>query len=251
MRQIISDEKILSYIKKVSNATIKNICTEFKISESTARRALVRLARADYINRYKGGAIALVSYDNDFGYRFNSNRSQKDMIARKAAEKIEEDSVVILLGGTTVSLMCPYLSGRKLTVITNSLPVIDQLKEFPDITLVMLGGIYNREELEFFDNVTTAGLRLMHADYLFMSCVGFSTDIGFMTDHIDSIDFYKLCMKNTDKTYMLADSAKSKLTGISVIAETGEIDCIITDGGITTDETAIFNDNNVEVIIVQ
>jgi len=58
-------------------------------------------------------------------------------------------------------------------------------------------------------------------------------------------------MKNTDKTYMLADSAKSKLTGISVIAETGEIDCIITDGGITTDETAIFNDNNVEVIIVQ
>ena len=243
------DKEILSYIKKISKANINDICAEFKISESTSKRVLARLEAAGYISRYKGGAVALVADDTDFCRRLDDNRGPKDMIARKAAENITENAVVILLGGTTVSMMCPYLCGMKLTVITNSLPVLDQLKGQPGIILVMLGGIYNHEEREFFGNVTSVGLRLMHADSLFMSCLGFSSGLGFMTNHIDSIDFYKLCMKNADKTYILADSSKSERSDIAIVAAAREADCLITDSALSRDKIAEFSAKGVDVIV--
>ena len=249
MPHIVQDKNILSYIKKFSKASIGDMCAEFKISESTVRRSLSRLESAGYISRYKGGAIAVVTDKTEYNYRLSVRREQKNFIARKAAENIEENAVVILLGGTTVSLMCSYLCGRKLTVITNSLPVVEQLKESPDITIVMLGGIYNREEREFYGNITTIGLRLMYADSLFMSCRGFSPGIGYMTDEIDSVDFYKLCMKNAGKTYMLADSSKSGRSEVAIVAATGEIGCIITDSGISERDIAEFTAEGVEVIL--
>ena len=252
MTQLISDKAFYDFVKRMSGATIHDVCTNFDVSESTARRTMSRLEKKGWLRRFRGGAVALplplgtTAYDQ----RLKEHYQVKEAIASKATEYIEEGTSIILLGGTTVSGLCSGLHGKELNVITNSLTVIDQLKGTPGIKLIMLGGAYNHDEYEFVGNMTTNGLRIMQADSLFMSCVGFSPDVGFMTDQIDSVEFYRLCMKNTGKTYMLADSTKLTRKGIAVFAQTQEIDCLISDGGLPSEAVNLFIEKQVQVDLV-
>ena len=248
MTQLSNDEAIYQYIKKLSGATLSDIGAAFNISESTVRRSLARMEKLGLLRRFRGGAVALHGKTTAYDQRLDNFYTEKRYITGRAVEQVKEGSNVILLGGTTVSGMCPYLYSKKLTVITNSLTVIDQLKDSPSITLIALGGVYNHDEYEFVGNMTTMGLRFMRADSLFMSCVGFAPDAGFMTNHIDSVEFYRLCMKNADKTFMLADSSKAKRTDIAVFAAIGEVDCLISDTKLSSEIIDTFNEMQVEVI---
>ena len=252
MTQLVSDEAVYNYIKKMSGATIQDVSANFDISESTVRRTMVRLDEMGWLRRFRGGAVALPVQNRVTAYekRLRSNNAKKEAIARKAAENIKDGSSVILLGGTTVSSMCAYLQGRQLNVITNSLAVIDQLKGAPGIKLIVLGGAYNHEEYEFVGNMTSQGLRFMYADGLYLSCVGFSPEVGFMTNHIDIVEFYRLCMKNADKTFVLADSSKLKRKGIAVFGEAKEVDFLISDKELSEEAVDLFNAKQVRVELV-
>jgi len=249
MTQLIDDDKIYEFIKKRINTSIGDICIAFEISESTVRRAFVRLEQAGHIRRYRGGAVAIPAKTTIYDRRLQDFFIEKDTIAQKAAESIDDGSSVILLGGTTVNAICPYLHGKNLSVITNSLTVIDQLKGSPGLQLIMLGGMYDHEEYEFVGDITTMGVQIMYADSLFIGCVGFSPEVGFMTNHIDSIGFYKLCMKSANKSYVLADSSKASRSGIAIFASINEISHIITDNGILPEIATSLSELGVGVII--
>ena len=251
MIQYIADEKIDEYIKKLGMASVNEIRSAFEISESTVRRTLARLERTGHIRRYKGGAIALNHKPTEFEQRLHCCATEKDAIARKATECIKDDSSIILLGGTTISAMCPYLCNKNLTVITNSLAVVDALKKASGVKLVMLGGIYHQEEYELVGDVTAMGLQVIYADILFTGCTGFSPEIGFMTNEINSISFYNLCMKNADKTYVLADSSKAQKSSMAIFAPSDRVDSIITDSGLSKETRAAFVDLGIDVIIAE
>jgi len=251
MVQRVADDIICEYIQSRSNVALGDICLSFGVSESTARRALSRLAKEGRIQRYRSAAVALSAKPTAYDQRLAIYSTEKDQIAKIAADTIKNGSSVILLGGTTVNAMCPYLYGKELTVITNSLTVIDRLKGTPGIQIIMLGGVYNHEEYEFVGNVTAMGLRSIYADSLFIGCVGFSPDIGFMTNHIDTIEFYKLCIKNAKRTTMLADSTKSNSSGIAIFAYAEEIHHLITDDGTAPEVVTAFHDLGVDVSIAK
>ena len=252
MTQLVSDEAVYNYIKKMSGATIQDVSANFNISESTVRRTMVRLDELGWLRRFRGGAVALPLQHSATVYeqRLRRNNAKKEAIAHTAAKNIKDGSSVILLGGTTVSSMCTYLQGKQLNVITNSLAVIDQLKGLPGIKLIVLGGAYNHEEYEFIGNMTSQGLRFMYADSLYLSCYGFSPEVGFMTNNIDIVEFYRLCMKNADKTFMLADSSKLKNKGIAVFGEAREVDFLISDEGLSDEAIDFFNAKQVRVELV-
>ena len=253
MKQIVSDEAVYNYIKKMSGATIQNVSENFNISESTVRRAMVRLDKKGWLRRFSGGAVALPLQLGATAYeqRLSRNNAKKAAIAYKAAENIKDGSSIILLGGTTVGSMCTCLHGKKLNVITNSLTVIDQLKGSPGIKLIVLGGSYSHEEYELIGNMTSQGLRFMYADSLYLSCFGFSPEVGFMTNHIDIVEFYRLCIKNAEKTYMLADSSKLRNNGIAVFGEAGEVDFFISDEDLPDEVVDMFNERRVHVELVR
>jgi len=248
MTQIISDEIILNYINNRKTAETENISMVFNISESTVKRALTRLEKSNRIIRYKGGAIAQFQGKTGYDFRAGSYMVEKDSIAKEAARYIKNGSSIILLGGTTLCGVCPYIYDMKLNVITNSLSVVDRLKGAAYIKIIVLGGIYNHDEYELYGDVTARGLHIMYADILFASCVGCSPEVGFMTDLIESIGFYQLCMKNARQKFILADSSKMGRSGLAIFANVSDVDYLITDGGISREYERSFNDNGVCVV---
>jgi DeoR family fructose operon transcriptional repressor len=250
MVQLVDDTILADYIKVSGKASIYAICRHFNISESTARRSLDRLGKKGQITRFHGGALWTRQQFTQFDKRLNDSMEEKILIGKKAASHIKEGSSVFLLGGTTVAAMCPWLRNKKITLITNSLAVFDQLKDVPDISMVLLGGSYKREECECYGGITNNGLKMMHTDYLFMSCIGFSLNIGYTTNTFDSIEFYRLCMSNTDNIVMLADSKKAGVAGLAVYAKIEEVHTFISDAGISATDIIEFRKRSVNVEIV-
>ena len=71
-------------------------------------------------------------------------------IARVAAEQVLSGDVVLIDGGGITTYLAEELACRNsITVITNSLPVLQELRDCPGITLIATGGVlrYNSETL--------------------------------------------------------------------------------------------------------
>ncbi|HHW47970.1 MAG TPA: DeoR/GlpR transcriptional regulator [Clostridiaceae bacterium] len=244
---------VLNYINLKKIVKTHELSRELSISESTVRRILCRLDRRKLIVRFHGGATAIPEdrVDTPISARLNVHTKEKELIARKAAEKVTDGSTIIMLGGTTVFYMCKYLKGKSLTVVTNSLIVLDALKYEKSMQLVLLGGVYNNDEAELRGSLTSNTLRKLSADYLFTSATAFEEVRGFLTSHIDSIELYNMCFQVAQKVFMLVDSSKYRKSDVAVTARCEDIDCLICDSGLPVEARIGFANKGVEVIIVE
>jgi len=194
--------------------------------------------------------------DMDFSEQNIVNRKvqmyrEKVAIAFKAASFVEEGMTIILLGGSTVHAMCPYLKGRQLTVITSSIPVVNDLMNEKNIKLILLGGIVNASELEVRGGLTIAGLERLRADQLFVGATNIHEAHGLMTDDPEAVATYRACMAAADRIFVLADSTKFKPGGAAIVANFNELDDIITDDSIPKDILTGLADKGVRVHLVK
>lgn len=232
---MVSEKAVKDFIFEKYNVAVSDLCEHFSISESTARRVLRKLEDRNLITRYRGGAYPNIgSIDPScVTARVRCNWDKKVVIAKKAAELVPEGSTLVMLGGTTVYAMCGFLEGKNITVITNSLIVFSALQKDKNITIILLGGLFNRSEYELGGIVTNHGMRNIRADFMFMGSMGFDERLGFTTKDLESLELYQTCIESSNKVIVLADSSKYKAGGTAVTAKLGEVDTLITDEDIS------------------
>ncbi len=225
--------KVLDLINRNDYTSTRQICEAFDISESTARRALERLYLQGRITRMHGGAmpIAQNNLTPEFKLRNSLNKQKKIAIAEEASKIIEQYSTIILMGGTTVCEMCPFIENMNITVITNSILVLNGLKYSRNVRLILLGGLYNYQEEEVGGLLANKGLSAMRADYLFMGASGFDETYGFSTTNA-ALDLYMSCIEACINVCVLADSSKYMKGGASVTAATQQVNYLFTDDGL-------------------
>lgn len=241
---------VLAFINMVNFATIVQICEEFDISESTARRMLTTLAQQGLIQRFHGGAISLNRYDTNtnVGKRSLERHKIKREIARKACDIIQQNSTIILLGGSTVCEMCHFIENTSLTVITNSLLVLNALQYSPTVRIIFLGGLFNLQEFEVGGILANLGLKHIRADYLFMGTAAFDEKHGFTTAD-PAIELYFSCLEASEVACVLADSSKYMNGGTSVTARPNQIKYLFTDSGLPAPVINCFESYGTKVIL--
>src|SRR5207344_2042112 len=76
-----------------------------------------------------------------FKDRVHASEDQKEMIAKKALGLIQPGQTILLDGGTTTYKLASMLPQHlSLTVITNSIPVVNVLMEHPSVEVILAGG---------------------------------------------------------------------------------------------------------------
>lgn len=246
---MINRKTILKYINDKQHVTIEQMCSDLSISESTARRAIVQLEAQGKINRFRGGAFVLQDAAKTLvTTRQNLNTENKANIAKKAAALIKDSSTVILLSGSTVGNMCQYIKKKKITVITNSLIVLNELKSFVNIRLIVLGGLYNHEEAEFGGILSNPSLNYLRADRLFMGCSGFDEKHGF-TNLNYSVELYRACIQACNDVCVLVDSSKYNQGGVSIAARPEQVKYLISDPGLSVEVVEAFKSKGISVIL--
>ena len=164
--KISRQQQILELTQNSQQVTVSDLSHHFGVSEITIRRDLHQMAEQGLLQRAHGGALANRAAPPEPPYlqRRIEQAEEKRRIGRAVADLIEDEETLFLSSGTTVLEVIPHLRSRNLTVITNSLLILNALADAPSINLIGLGGVLRPSEMSLIGHITEQALSEVRAD---------------------------------------------------------------------------------------
>lgn len=246
--------QILNYIEQNQHVGIDEICEAFSISTATARRDLDILAQDAKIRRVHGGAVAIHNTPIERGFRFRSleHEAEKDLIGKAASQLIEDGDTVFLGSGSTVAEVAFHLRERRnLTVMTNSIPVMNMLKDVPEIRLIGIGGILQHSEQSYIGHITEQALSELHADKVITGIRAIHVDRGLMNNDPMCIQTERAILGVGQQVIVVADHTKCGCVDIAFVAPLDAIDILVTDSNAPSDFVSALMARGIQVVIAE
>ena len=232
LSNIERQEQILGYIAEQRRVTVAQLCAKFSISEATARRDLDLLSKQGKIQRVHGGAIIARSPlpEQPVLQRLVEQADEKKRIGRAVAQLIHDNETVYLGTGTTVVEVARNLAERKnLTVITNSLLVINTLVDLPDITLIGLGGVFRRSELSFIGHIAQQSLSEVRADKVVISVGAVDAEQGLTNHYLPETMTDRAILQIGRQVIVAVDHNKCGRVSAAFLAPLTAVHTLVTD----------------------
>lgn len=225
-------KQILSLLSQQGRLSVAEIVAQFSISEATARRDLESLASQGKGQRVHGGIIAVEQAPPELPIleRENEQADEKTRIGRAAAKLVGNNETIFLGSGTTVLEIARNVREHKnLTVITNSLPVLNILAGIREITVVCLGGMLRESELSFIGHITEQALVEVRADKVFMGTRGVSLEHGLTNDYLQETLTDRAILKSGREIVIVADHTKINRVATVLLAPLNSMHTFVTD----------------------
>ncbi|MBB3023571.1 DeoR/GlpR family DNA-binding transcription regulator [Helcobacillus massiliensis] len=226
---------ILAAVKDEGVARTFDLCRTLGVSEATVRRDLERLDQLGLIERVRGGAVAPRRHGRPevdhtpFSLSSTAETAQKRTIAQLAAGRVIDGDVIILDIGTTVAAMCPLLRERRITVITASLAVIQELADCPSIDLIILGGHHRPTYSSMVGPLTEHALSQLRAGTAFIGCSGIESSGAVLDTTPSEVPIKRLMLENAQQAFLLADAKKMPGEGVMEVAPLSRFRALVTD----------------------
>jgi len=243
---------IRDLIEREKRISVNAICEEFTISEATARRDLEMLAKDGKIQRVRGGAIMIEESPPELPMlqRENEQTEEKDQIGHATASLVKPGDTILLGSGTTTLAVARQLYHCKdLTVLTNSLPIINLLVGCPGINLIVLGGVLRDTELSFIGHITEKALSEVRADKVILGARAISLEHGITNDFMTETLTDRAIIRIGQKVILVADHTKFGTISTAFLASLEDIDIVVTDRDIDPDYVQHLEEMGVEVIL--
>jgi DeoR family transcriptional regulator of aga operon len=243
--------QIVQLIARNQRITVAMICEAFDVSEATARRDLEALAVQGKAQRVHGGAIVLHAAPPELPMlqRQGDQAEEKLRIGQAAATLIQDGETIFLGSGTTVLEVARALRSRhNLTVITNSLPVVNILADLTDITLVCLGGILRPSELSFIGHITEQALSEVRADKIVIGTRAINLEQGLTNDYLPETMTDRAILRAGREVIVVGDSSKFGRVATVLLAPIESIHTIVTDTRIPADFVSEVRARNIQLI---
>jgi len=245
-------KQILSMLSRQGRLSVAEIVEQFSISEATARRDLESLASEGKAQRVHGGAIAVEQAPPELPIleRENEQSDEKVRIGRVAAELIADNYSVFLGSGTTVLEVAKNLRDRKnLTVITNSLPVLNALAGLKEITVISLGGMLRDSELSFIGHITEQSLAEVRVDKVVIGTRGVSLEHGLTNDYLQETLTDRAILKIGREVIVVADHTKVNRVSTVLLAPLDSMQTFVTDLSSDKKFVQALKKQNIKVIV--
>lgn len=245
-------KQILTLLGKQGRLSVSEIVAHFEISEATARRDLETLASQGKVQRVHGGVIAVEQAPPELPIlqREGEQADEKSGIGRAAADLIADGETVFLGSGTTVLETAKHLRDRKrLTVITNSLPVLNALAGNKEISVVSLGGQLRESELSFIGHITEQALAELRVDKVIMGTRGISLEHGLTNDYLPETLTDRAILKIGRKVIIVADHTKINRVATALLAPLKSVHVFVTDSNAEKKFLQSLKKLDIEIVI--
>lgn len=243
--------KLLNLLKERRILRVEDFVQVLEVSAATVRRDLAFLESIGELRRIHGGATIAENSDIEplFDDKTNIAAREKRAIAAAALKLIHPKGVIYLDGGSTVlelaRLLVPY---HQLTVVTNSLRVVDIFKGSGP-KMIITGGECRLLSQTFVGPLTRGVLNQVHVDLAFMGTIGVSVAHGLTTTDPAEAFTKEQVIKAATKTILLADSTKFHRTSYVKFAAVNQLSISISDKKMPPEEQEAFQREGCEVIL--
>ncbi len=244
-------QEIISILHTNKIIKIKEISERFKVSNETARRDLEALEAQKLLKRVYGGAVPLANINAEPLYSIRAELSvlEKRAIGKKAAELIKEGSTLLFdVGTTTLEIAKNIVDRKNITVITSSLPIINELAN-TDIELLVLGGKLRNRELSMSGSIPLMALQQIYVDMAFVGAGGVTFEEGISDYNIEEAQVRKLAIERANACVLAVDSSKFGINAFAMVSPLNAIDIVISDWKLEEEIIREISERGIEVII--
>jgi len=204
-----------------------------RVSAETIRRDLAVLELRGSLTRVHGGATSNEGGFGDeasFVERSDMQREAKQLIGKAGAALVKPGQMVVIdLGTTAVEVARALTKNFSGVVATCSLLVAVELAGLPNIEVLVSGGRLRGGDLSLSNAQAVSYFEDIRADIAFLGSGGVDSEAGLTDFHLDEIAVRKTIMKNTVRSYVLADSTKFGRVARHRVAGFEEVDGVITE----------------------
>lgn len=177
-------------------------------------------------------------------------RELRRLIGKLATSYVEDGDTIILDAGITTEYMAPFLRDcDNITVITNSVNLLQRLQGYPNLELIITGGKFDANTRSLLGRAAHLLLRDVRADKAFIVAKGVSPEFGISSASETEAEVQRSMIEAAREVIVLADH--TILDGESdfyVIGLDG-VDTLITDTGITASQRLDLAHRGIKVLI--
>lgn len=223
--------EILRAAERDGAVRVTELARRFEVTEETIRRDLTMLENAGRLTRTHGGAVLAQAERREIPHHQREvlYRNEKIRIAQEAAKCVAEGDTILLDASSTALFLAHVLPDRPLTVLTNSLLIVQALAERTCIKLMSIGGIFTPLSMSFQGPLAERNLHEYHINKLFFSCRGVDATRGLTDPGEASAQLKQQMLKIADERILLADHSKFGVRALSIIAGLDKLTQVITD----------------------
>lgn len=225
-------QAIMSLLEGSGTIRVSDIMEKLSVSDMTVRRDLDELEKQGLLERVHGGAKLKDFYrpvELSHTEKQIMLQEEKQRIVERANEFIHDGDTIFLGPGTTIELLSKIITADSLRIVTNCLPVFEELnKHKGNRKIYLLGGELRETTQCFVGEITNKSLNDMNFHKAFFSCNALNEQ-KIMTSTFEEGQTQQLALNNSVERFLLIDHSKIGKRDFSVYYSLNEITAVITD----------------------
>ncbi|MGB8646925.1 MAG: DeoR family transcriptional regulator [Anaerolineae bacterium] len=170
-------------------------------------------------------------------------------IAQMAAAQVQPGDVLVIDGSEVTLYLAEELANKEnITVITNSVPVFQALRNQPNISIISTGGSLRRSSDTLIGPTAETALAGLRADKLFLAVTGISMEFGLSHTNLSEVNVKQAMLRAAREVILLADHTRFGQESVIQIAPVKAVNKVITDNALPASTRLELSKLGIEVI---
>lgn len=243
--------RVKQIVKSRHAVRVEDLREALGVSTATIRRDLHELEEEGEIRRVHGGAVSVEQrpIEARFEAKAAKHPEAKRRIAERAAAMVRPDSKIYIDAGSTCLELARLLAARRdITVVTNSLPAINELAgQGP--RLIVIGGELRPLSQALVGPLSTRILDELYLDHAFVGTFSLSLEAGLTTTDPAEAFTKEHVLGHAREAVLLVDGSKIGTRSFAHAGRLDQLDVVITDAELGEEARRTFEHAGVRVLV--
>lgn len=245
------DNQILQILADQGRTDVADLARDLDVSTVTVRKDLDALCERGIVQREHGSAF--LGSTDDINGRLARHYDQKRRIAKAALDLVQDGETTMIESGSCCALLAAAIADRKddVTIVTNSAFIAAYVRDRTTVSVIMLGGAYQRDAQVMVGPLLGLCAREFCVDHLFIGTDGFTPSGGFTNADPFRAQAVRDMSAQAAGVVVLTESEKFSQRGVVPLHLGGRLSCVITDSGIPAGAADALRHGGVDVRVVE
>ncbi|MDB5531073.1 MAG: DeoR family transcriptional regulator [Devosia sp.] len=222
----------------------------FKVSEDTVRRDLRELAKSGECRRVYGGALVAASNAGSIDVRQAADPLEKQKLGKAVASLISANQTLFIdAGSTNLAIARALPKDIQLMVITNAPGVVSVLSDHKNCSVLMLGGLHNRDKGANLGSITLREIRYINADIFILGACGIDPAMGVTALDVGEAEVKRAMLDQSASLIVAATADKIRTVAPFKVADASAVTHLVVERPMASEIEAGFAGNGTAIHI--
>jgi DeoR/GlpR family transcriptional regulator of sugar metabolism len=228
----VRHDRILAEIARRGAVSVQELADLLDASPATIRRDISELDELGSAVRTHGGVtVREANEELPYDAKVMAFLPEKRRIAAAAAAMLTPNLSVGVGGGTTIMQMIVAIKRKKLHIVTTAINVALELRDAPEIDVLLTGGTLRSRTAEMVGHVAERTLNDFNLDLAIIGIDGIHPTSGLTTYDAAEAFVNRVMLGRAREVWVLADHSKIGQVRPAIVAGAERVNVLVTDTG--------------------